>query len=224
MGIDVLHICDLGVTQDLIGNVLWEFISGGFVTGRTISDRVKQTALRLKAHYKALQTPVRIDALSAEMIRREGKGPKLRAKGAETKNALPFAMELALEMAAAKPTTHYKSVAAACSALMDFYVLLDNDEWLPDAASVACRRFCVLFAALSQEADDSRYWKLKPKVHLFQELVEFQSHHLGHPAKYWTYQDESFVGMVAKLAFSRGGPRNVASAAQRTLDRYRALQ
>ena len=223
VGIDVLHCCDLGITQDLIGNVLWEFLTGGFLAGRNIGERTKELGLRLKEHYKAMQTPVKIDRLTTEMVKQDRKGPKLRAKGAETKGVLPFAMAISLEMAKSKPTTHYKTIAAATSSLMDFYVLLDNDEWQPAAASEASRRYCVLYAALSTRSADIRFWKMKPKMHMFQELVEFQALDLGHPARFWTYQDESFVGEVAKLAFSRGGPRHVASAAVRTLDRYRAL-
>ena len=64
---------------------------------------------------------------------------------------------------------------------------------------------------------------MKPKMHLFQELAEFQTAELGHPARYWTYQDESFVGVVAKMAMSRGGARSAASAAKATLLRSLAL-
>ena len=80
-----------------------------------------------------------------------------------------------------------------------------------------------MYSALSSQSDDERYWKMKPKMHMFQELVEFQTWDLGHPARFWTYQDESFVGAIAKLAMLRGGPRIAASAAKRALDRFRAL-
>ena len=224
VGIDVLHALDLGVTQDLIGNVLWEWVTQ-FAPGRNLSEKVKSVALKLKEHYKVFHTPCRIDALSQEMIRQDGKSPKLRAKGAETKGVLPFALELAIAMKTARPTAHFDTVASCASCLMDFYILLDSDEWNHDAAAEACRRFCVLFHALSREAAarDPRHWKMKPKMHLFQELAEFQTAELGHPARYWTYQDESSVGVVAKMAMSRGGARSAASAAKATLLRSLAL-
>ena len=83
----------------------------------------------------------------------------------------------------------------------------------------------MLYAALSREAsaNDDRYWRMKPKLHMFQELAEFQTADLGQPARFWTYQDESFVGTVAKLAMSRGGMKSVASAAKTTLLRCYAL-
>ena len=73
------------------------------------------------------------------MIRRDGQGPKLRAKGAETKGTLPFAMEIAMEMQTLRPDAHFKSVAACTSSMIDFCILLDADEWDRDAAAEACR-------------------------------------------------------------------------------------
>ena len=58
---------------------------------------------------------------------------------------------------------------------------------------------------------------------MFQELSEYQTFDLGHPARFWTYQDESFVGEVAKMATSRGGPRAAATATRLVLSKYKAL-
>ena len=70
---------------------------------------------------------------------------------------------------------------------------------------------------------DPLYWRQKPKIHTFQELAEYQAFELGHPARFWTYRDESFVGVVAKMAASKGGPKNAATAARLTLTRFKAL-
>ena len=226
VGIDVLHCCDLGITQDLIGNVLWEYVKRpGLVAGTKVADMVGKLGTNLDTYYRDCKTPCRIDALSEDMIKQSKKGPKLRAKGAETKGILRFAVQCAIRMSEILGDAHSRTVAACACALMDFYVLLDHDEWLQDVASDVARRYCVLYSALGREAakTDDRFWKSKPKLHMFQELVEYQTLDLGHPARYWTYMDESFVGEIAKLAMSRGGPRNAAAAAKKTLDRYRAL-
>ena len=55
IGIDVLHCCDLGITQDLAGNVLWEYISGRFLPDKTIKERVKSIDKMLKSHYKVFR-------------------------------------------------------------------------------------------------------------------------------------------------------------------------
>ena len=151
-------------------------------------------------------------------------GPKLRAKGAETKGCLPFVVTVAIDMAAKRPTdSKYQSIAACASCLFEFYALLDQEVFRADAAAEACRRYCLLYSALSEQASDERYWRKKPKMHMFQELAEFQAYDLGHPARFWCYADESFVGMIAKMAMPRGGPRNAAVSARNILDRFRAL-
>ena len=42
-------------------------------------------------------------------------------------------------------------------------------------------------------------------MHMFQEMREVQSELLGNPREFWTYKDESFMGVVSSMAYSRGG-------------------
>ena len=73
-------------------------------------------------------------------------------------------------------------MVCCATALLDFYVLLGLPKWDPDAAAEACRKCCVHYHALSLEAaggEDSLFWRQKPKMHLFQELAEYQSSVLG---------------------------------------------
>eukprot|EP00974_Lingulodinium_polyedra_P040655 3905646-Lingulodinium_polyedra.AAC.1 len=58
---------------------------------------------------------------------------------------------------------------------------------------------------------------------MFQELAEYQTQTLGNPKYYWNYADEDFVGWVATLARSRGGPKAAATTARLVLQKYRAL-
>eukprot|EP00974_Lingulodinium_polyedra_P035515 3408349-Lingulodinium_polyedra.AAC.1 len=58
---------------------------------------------------------------------------------------------------------------------------------------------------------------------MFQELIEYQSQTLGNPKLYWNYADEDYVGWVATIATSRGGPKQAATLAKKVLDRYRAM-
>ena len=140
---------------------------------------------------------------------------------------VPFAIKVAmLLLEKSGGDTHFKIVAACATHLLDFYVLLDADVWGKKAGQESCRKFCILYSSLSKEAvqNGSEYlWRQKPKLHLFQELAEYQTFELGHPARYWTYQDESFVGEISKMATSRDGPRAAATAARLTLSRSRAL-
>ena len=58
---------------------------------------------------------------------------------------------------------------------------------------------------LSKEASDDNLWKLKPKMHMVQEMCEVQSELPGNPREFWACRDESFMGVVSSMAHSRGG-------------------
>ena len=140
---------------------------------------------------------------------------------------VPFAVEMAIEMHALIDSPHSLTVVQCASSLMDFYMLMLLNEWHHEEASFACRKFCTLYAALSREAATSgpgdRFWRVKPKFHMFSELAEYKAPVYGNPSEYWNYMDEDFVGWVAALASSRGGPKSAATTAKNVIDRYRAL-
>ena len=108
---------------------------------------------------------------------------------------------------------------------MDFYMVMSVVPFDPQAGATACQRCLRLYKALRVEAEAAgiNRWALKPKIHMWQELAEFQAFDLGSPRAFWNYMDEDFVGWLAKLAHSRGGPNAFATSAKRVLDRYRAL-
>ena len=223
--IDVLRALDLGFSQLVIGNLIWEYMNE-FATGPNQEKRMQEVWVKLKAHSKDMNTKNRIQALTNEMVRRDGKGPCMRTKGAETRNLVPFAFSLAQEMHEARPTRHTMSVRACVASLMDFYMLMSLDVYDVEAGSAACRKCVGLYRALSMEAaahGREKDWKMKPKLHMFQELAEFQAPQMGNPRNFWTYQDEDFVGWVAKIAHSRGGAKAAATAATRVMQRYRGL-
>jgi hypothetical protein len=52
---------------------------------------------------------------------------------------------------------------------------------------------CTLYAALEAEANALgriSCWQMKPKVHLFQELIEYASAFTGNSRAFWCYVDE----------------------------------
>ena len=84
--IDVLHALDLGVTQDMLGNLFCESMDTLFKEGRNTGERLNLLWLRLKKWYSLFNPPSQIQKLSEEMVKRDNKGPKLKAKGAETRH------------------------------------------------------------------------------------------------------------------------------------------
>ena len=71
--IDVLHAVDLGVAQDAIGNILWEFLRS-YAEGRNTKEKLAFLWTKLKAHYHALKTTNRLQDITQEMIKQDKKG------------------------------------------------------------------------------------------------------------------------------------------------------
>ncbi len=71
-----------------------------------------------------------------------------------------------------------------------------------------------IYVKLTDEAnmEGSNTWRIKPKLHMVQEMLEFQSKELGNPRGFWEYLDEDFVGSIAKLAMRKGGANTHFSA------------
>ena len=72
-------------------------------------------------------------------------------------------------------------------------------------------------------AGNDKSWRLKPKAHMAQELLEFQAGTKGSPELFWTYVDESHVGSIAAFSKRRGGARDCKTLSERVLTRYRAM-
>jgi len=224
--IDVLHIMDLGVTQDALGNLFYE-AQKYFIRGRNQKLRVKELFKKVQAYYRISNPTSQIQALTFSMIKVDAKAPKLKLKGAETRGMVPFGLELATEMHIALDTLHSETVRRAFVSLFDLYTLMAAEVYDSAAAASTCREFCLHYGALSEEArrerPDTVFWKEKPKIHLLQELFEFQGREFDmNPSTFWCYRDEDFVGWVAKFAGSRGGPNRCVSNATRVIQRYRA--
>ena len=80
--IGVLHCLDLGVTQEVCGNVMWEALEWLDWGSKLRSARCATMWIRLQQHYKEQRTPVHIQSLSLTVKRQNGKPPKFRAKRA----------------------------------------------------------------------------------------------------------------------------------------------
>ena len=119
--IDMLHAVDLGIAQEIVGNIFWEAL-GSFAPGKNHKLQVAELERKLKAHYSSMKTRNRIGHLTKDMIRRDGKALRLVAKGAKTKHVVPFALEIAVALHAAKGDEHSYKVLQCVSGLLDFYM------------------------------------------------------------------------------------------------------
>ena len=66
--VDVLHAMDLGITQDAIGNLLYECL-GTVFKGPNKALQLEQLKAKLKQYYKDAKAPNRINNVTMEMIK-----------------------------------------------------------------------------------------------------------------------------------------------------------
>lgn len=221
--VDVLHCLDLGVSQEFVGNLFWYVISAvGLFTSSTIDNRRLELWAMVKEYYKDARPTTRISNLTTEMIKRKGKQPKFRGKGAETRHMIPFSLVLSKALVVFSPNSFHKTLLSMSKYLCQFYACMGVRDFVKAAAASYCRRFLLLYSDVSKSTSEG-LWEIKPKFHMFQELAEFQTDTAGDPSRFWAYLDESFVGIIAKLGFSRGGKRSVDTTPNNLMDRYRGL-
>lgn len=223
--LDWLHVVDLGIAQDIAGNVFAMCIRTDGLPGANQADRLKVLWTKLVAWYKENKTPVRLDNLTQEMFYNKGGKPaKLKAKGGETRQLLPFLACLTCELAGKSET--WTTVARLCQELFDCAKFAGAMPFDANALAGASRRVCTLWASLAaaQEAGGNYIvWKIKPKFHLFQELCEYKCKTFGSPELFWCYVDESWCGFMSKAAKRRGGQNPASAVPARLLDRFRAM-
>ena len=225
--LDWLHIVDLGVGADVLGCFFWELITTpGFLNGATKAARLGDLWQRLKEYYRREKPPCVLDNLTETMIKKDAAGskPKLRAKGAECRYLIHFGVVLSQEFAAANE--HVRSVAELFSLLYQLQELISVKPYNAEFAVELSRKFSILYCALGKEAASNNkplLWQPKPKLHLFQEMIEFLAPDHGSPRHFWCYRDESWCGFWARASRRRGGANTVDTTAERFLNRYRAL-
>ena len=84
VSIGALHCMDLGVTQDVLGNVFWEALHQSGLPGRSAKERCKALWVKLQRYYQEHKSRDKFQDLTVTMIRKDHKSsPKLKAKGGE---------------------------------------------------------------------------------------------------------------------------------------------
>ena len=223
--LDWLHCADAGVACDIAGNIFCDVLP--FLDSSRQKGIETLWALLLK-WYKDNNVKDRIERVKAEHFLLAGKPPKLKCKAAACRQLVPFLKFLCdacfLE-GDPKCKMYHKTIKQLATKLNECYQTLH--EWNPEVLSTKCRECCLLLVAL---ADYSQFicpgtlkWRLKPKVHVWQELCEFQCVTKGNPKHFWCYKDEDFGGYTVKIGERRGGKNTPKSVAENIFDRFFAL-
>ena len=216
--IDWLHVADLGVAPELLGNTIWHLVQHKKVPGHSQADRLKWIFADMQAFYKTNNVESQLPQLTKDMVwKSKGSGPKLRAKAAEARALVPWAAKIAQErLDLTLPTD--MAICNAAAELLGCYQCLEGSSFAQPKLANASRRFALLLLSLNQSTRE-QLWRFKPKHHLFQELAEYAT---SCPTMNWTYRDEDFGGTLANLARSRGGANTPNGVSNTVLNFFKA--
>ena len=211
---DLMHTGDLGVLQYLLGIVAWELLveMGGSMSScrqqlAYIISLIKTASRTLHQHKQP------VNALTIGMIRSKGgSSPKLKVKASAARHLL-VCFQYMLEHLVPMETPHAKMRFLVVKHFCSMYHHLQHSlgmTSLLEAAS-SCRRALILWGELQQADIDPAnpdnwqrrgffLWKLYPKHHLLQHVVEDQMLVSGNPVGHWCYCDESEIGAAVSLA------------------------
>ena len=201
--IDVLHTCDQGVASHIIGNIFEECLAQGVFCAGGRAANLEALNKELLGWYTRCKITSRVKGkLTQERIKTSAGWPKLKAKAAGTRHAMPFALELAQQ--------HLdRRRVVLCQLFCEFYGLLDSQGMFLDSGAkqrlpILGKQICGLYAQLAQLSfqDGKKGWKVTPKVHLMLHLCEWQAPSVGNPRFFWVYSDEDFVGSMIEVAQS----------------------
>eukprot|EP00971_Amphidinium_carterae_P350315 6491485-Amphidinium_carterae.1 len=98
VAVDWLHTVDLGVSQDLQGNILFNLLKNkesSILEGSTQAARLQSLNQYLKDFYKRAKPSNRYKRLTEKLIKAIKAPPKLKGKAAEARALLPMVVELA---------------------------------------------------------------------------------------------------------------------------------
>jgi hypothetical protein len=107
--------------------------------------------------------------------------------------------------------------------MVQFYTVMNQEEFNPELANRASNEFLTCYSQLAQEswAKGLRTWAIKPKFHLFAHLGEEQCWELGNPRLFWAYTDEDFMGALGRMGRPRGGSQG-KNMVVKLMEKYRA--
>ena len=207
--IDLMHTGDLGIIPVLLGNVAWELICEWGGTATHCDDQVHTLMCMIRAAAKAIKlerSP--INRLTINMIRLQGKPPKLKVNAGEARRLLKV-FNFILEHFAANDTDHHRLRYNCVHALYSMYELLEDlKPENNDVVSKLGRQHVILYSEIARAhvprdpTEKWLLWRMYPKHHLFLHCIEDQLTESGNPRDSWTYPDERKIAEVVKMAES----------------------
>ena len=211
---DLMHCSDLGVLLYLEGIIIWELVMemGGSMTNcknqlHYIVSLLKTASRTLRQHKQP------VNALTIGMIKANANSsPKLKVKASAARNLL-VAIQYVLEHLVPMETPHAKQRFLVVKNFCSMYDHLQHSLGMTSLleAAASCNRALILWSELRQADIDPDnidnwqkrgyfLWKLYPKHHMLQHVLEDQMLVTGNPIGHWCDADESEIGAAVSLA------------------------
>ena len=224
--VDWLHCADIGVTADILGNILLELVDAVAGAG---DRQVKMVSLwrQICDEYDAQEVPAanRFPNLRLKsFFATAKKSPKLKGKAAHIRYFVPV-LECIVRKTMQPNDHHSRTVMSCMFHLAACYECLQDFE--AEKLDINARKMALLYCALEKEQMDAgvqKRWKVKPKLHLFLELCSniCLERQRGNPRNFWTYADESHGGHARASGRAQGGQDTSRSSALRVLSCWAA--
>ena len=230
--IDCMHAGDLGSFPDALGSLFWIEMSNK-AWHRNNAAGLRYLNEQLALYAQANPDIVKLRLQMTQLRSKEGY-PTLKAKAAEARHAVGFALLLAARHARgdaarrpfsfragsrlARYSAEHRGLALRCFQGLNAF-LVACDEAAFDARE--CRRGMYEYLQSLHELNllwrrhlplgehVGQLWHLRQKCHLLQHLVEDQVHVWGSPRQFWCYGDENFVGAVKDVAARSKHPSTI---------------
>ena len=136
----------------------------------------------------------KLDHLTLNMLSPSAKAPKLKAYAAECRTLVPVAERLAEKYLDSEDHLEGCVLQATRELAACYRALSSQQIFGADLLADHCRRFCILYVSIEEAAAAQGVFRVKPKLHLFQELCEMEDQ--TRPTAHWTYRDEDFGGSM----------------------------
>ena len=215
---DWLHVADLGITADFVGNFFHAVLD--FFPGSNKKDRCASIFQQIMEYYVENDIGDRFDCLLPTFFEPDSGGPyMLRGSAAKIRALVPFVWRLAQEILDINDPMQ-AALRQAAFHLDQVYQALSADHSDPCAAMREHGiKFAVQYVGLHDylNAADDRAWRIKPKLHLFLHITSDNSL----PRLTWTYRDEDFGGSVARMARRRGHVLRCSSTSMVCLSKFK---
>ena len=230
---DALHVADLGVTQHMLGNVLWLLCYTDIMRGDP-TQNMSHVWEEIVDLYRDRGTTsqyshLMLNSFVSDQGVPRAKFPILRGKGAEARHLVPQLRTIWKRRARAG-NRYEEHVSIVLDKLHAFYEGLDykvaglHPFHLPTAVSQQMLTDVVTllqhYSLLCKHAldHDMRLWNMTPKHHYLWHLA----HDAGHlnPRMAWCYANEDFVGKIAVIGMSTRHGQAAAYRSRQLVEKY----